>query len=205
MRFFGRKSVVALLCSLVAMLALVFVPASYGQVTAGMAGTVADQTGAVVPNATVTLTNKTTGVKLTQTTNAIGSYRFTEVPPGAGYEATFSAKGFATLVVKDIYLIVATVRTQNATLSIGVHQEIQVSAANSEVTIDTSDATVGNNIDVRSLDSLPVQQRNTPTALFEMQAGVTDTGSVTGSRVEPERRDPGRTGRERPGGRRRGL
>ena len=184
MRFFGRKSVVALLCSLVAMLALVFVPASYGQVTAGMAGTVADQTGAVVPNATVTLTNKTTGVKLTQTTNAIGSYRFTEVPPGAGYEATFSAKGFATLVVKDIYLIVATVRTQNATLSIGVHQEIQVSAANSEVTIDTSDATVGNNIDVRSLDSLPVQQRNTPTALFEMQAGVTDTGSVTGSRVD---------------------
>ena len=184
MRFFDTKSAVMLLCSLMAILVLVSMPASYGQVTAGMAGVVADQTGAVVPGAVVTLTNKATGVKLTQTTSGIGSYRFTEVPPGAGYEASFSAKGFTTLVVKDIYLIVATVRTQNATLSIGVHQEVYVSAASSEVTIDTSDATVGNNIDVRSLDSLPVQQRDTPTALFEMQAGVTDTGAVTGSRVD---------------------
>jgi len=167
-----------------AMLVLVSMPASYGQVTAGMAGVVSDQTGAVVPGAVVTLTNKTTGAKFTQTTSAIGSYRFSEVPPGAGYEVSFSAKGFTTLLVKDIYLIVATVRTQNATLTIGVHEEVQVSASNAEVTIDTSDATVGNNIDVRSLDSLPVQQRATPTALFEMQAGVTDTGSVTGSRVD---------------------
>ncbi len=184
MRFFSTKSVMALLYSLLAMLVLVSLPASYGQVTASMAGTVSDQSGAVVPGALVTLTNKATNVKLTQTTNAIGSYRFTEVPPGAGYEVSFSAKGFETLVVKDIYLIVSTVRTQNATLAIGVHEEIQVSAANSEVTLDTSDATVGNNIDVHSLDSLPVQQRDTPTALFEMQAGVTDTGSVTGSRVD---------------------
>lgn len=184
MRILGTKSVVTLLCSLLAMLALVSMPASYGQVTASMAGTVSDQTGAVVPGAVVALTNKTTGVKFTQTTNAIGFYRFAEVPPGAGYEASFSAKGFATVVVKDIYLIVSAVRTQNATLLIGAHEEVQVSAASSEVTIDTTSATVGNNIDVRSLDTLPVQQRDTPTALFEMQAGVTDTGAVAGARVD---------------------
>jgi hypothetical protein len=184
MRFLGTKGVMALLCSLFVVLALVTMPASYGQTTAGMTGTVSDPTGAVVPGALVTLTNKTTGVKLTLTTNAIGSYRFTEVPPGAGYEAAFSAKGFTTVVVKDIYLKVAEVRTQDATLTVGAHEEVQVSAASSEVTIDTTDATVGNNIDVRTLDSLPVQQRGNPTALFEMQAGVTDTGSVTGSRVD---------------------
>ncbi len=184
MRFLGAKGVMALLSSLFAVLVLAAAPASYGQTTASMTGTVSDQTGAVVPGVVVTLTNKSTGVKLTQVTNAIGTYRFTEVPPGAGYQASFSAKGFSTVVVRDIYLIVANTRTQNATLSVGAHEEIHVSASNSEVTLDTSDATVGNNIDVHALNSLPVQQRNTPTALFEMQAGVTDTGSVAGSRVD---------------------
>jgi hypothetical protein len=165
-------------------LALFSTPASYGQTAAGMAGTVTDQSGAVVPGAEVKLTNKSTGVKYTQVTNGIGAYRFADVPPGAGYEVTFTAKGFTPVVVKDIYLIVATVRTQNVSLTIGATEQIEVSAANSEVTIDTSDATVGNNIDVHSLNSLPVQQRNSPTALFEMQAGVTDTGSVAGARVD---------------------
>jgi hypothetical protein len=169
---------------MLAMLVLTFLPVCYGQGVSGMAGEVTDQTGAVVPGAVVTLANKATGLKFTLTTNAIGSYRFAELPPGGGYEATFSAKGFTTELVKDIYLTVATVRTQNATLKVGAHEEVQVSAANSEVTIDTSDAVVGNNIDVRSLLTLPVQQRDTPAALFEMQAGVTDTGSVAGSRVD---------------------
>ncbi len=157
----------------------------YAQETSGgVQGTVSDPTGAVVPGAEVMLTNTTTGLKFTQTTNAIGSYRFPAVPPGPGYEMSFSAKGFVSVVVRDIYLKVAEVRTQNATLTVGAHEEVMVSAANSEVTIDTSDAVIGTNIDVRSLDSLPVQQRDTPTALFEMQAGVTDTGSVTGARVD---------------------
>jgi hypothetical protein len=166
------------------MLVFVSAPASYGQVSAGMAGVVSDQTGAVVPGAVVTLTNKTTGTKFTQTTSAVGSYRFASVPPGAGYEVSFSAKGFVTLVVKDIYLAVASVRTQNATLSIGVHEEVQVSAANALVTLDTTDATVGNDIPVQSINSLPVQQRDDPTALFTLQAGVTVDGSVAGARQD---------------------
>jgi len=112
--------------------------------------------------AVVTLTNKTTGVRLTQTTNLIGSYRFTDVPPGAGYEVSFSAKGFTPLAVKDIYLSVATVRTQNATLLIGAHEEVQVSAANSLVTIDTTDATVGNDLPVQSINSLPCSREPIP-------------------------------------------
>lgn len=181
---FRFHSAMLVLGAMMAVLALVSMPASYGQAPAGMAGTVSDQTGAVVPGAVVTLTNKTTGVRLTQTTNLIGSYRFTDVPPGAGYEVSFSAKGFTPLAVKDIYLSVATVRTQNATLLIGAHEEVQVSAANSLVTIDTTDATVGNDLPVQSINSLPVQQRADPTALFTLQAGVTVDGSVAGARVD---------------------
>jgi hypothetical protein len=159
--------------------------AAYGQNVSGMVGEVTDGTGAVVPGVTVTLNNASTGLKFTATTNAVGFYRFSEIPPGQGYKATFTAKGFAPLEVKDIYLTVATVRTQNATLSVGAQAEtVQVTAANSEVTIDTTTATVGNIFDVEALNSLPVQQRNDPLALFAMQPGVTDAGSVTGARVD---------------------
>ena len=160
--------------------------AAYGQQdVSGMTGVVTDTTGAAVPNAVVTLKNANTGSKYTATTGPTGLYRFSEIPPGQGYEAIFTAAGFAPLDIKNIYLTVATTRTQNATLSVGAHAEtVQVSAASTEVTIDTTDATVGNTFDVEQLNTLPVQQRNSPTALFTLQPGVTDTGSVAGARVD---------------------
>jgi len=150
-----------------------------------MAGEVTDQSGAEVPGAVVTLRNPSTGAKYTQTTNATGFYRFAEIPPGQGYEATFTAKGFNPVVVNGIYLTVGTTRTQNVTLTVGARAEaVEVTATNSEVTIDTTSATIGNTFDVVALNNLPVQQRNDPTALFTMQPGVTDTGAVTGARVD---------------------
>ena len=167
-----------------AMLVLASVSVCYGQGVSSMTGEVTDPSGAVVPGATVTLSNPTTGLKFTQTTNGVGEYRFSNVPPGQGYEATFTAPGFTEVDIRNIYLTVATVRTQNATLAVGAHTEVQVTASNAEVTIDTSDATVGNTVDVKELNNLPVQQRNDPTALFTLQPGVTDTASVTGARVD---------------------
>lgn len=153
--------------------------------TSGMAGEVKDQTGASIPGATVTLTNPTTGAKYTQTTGPTGLYRFSEIPPGEGYSATFTAQGFAAFEVKGIYLTVGTVRTQNASLKISASAErVEVTASNSEVTIDTTSPSIGNTFDVEQLNTLPVQQRNDPLALFEMQPGVTQTGSVTGARVD---------------------
>lgn len=154
------------------------------QDVSAMTGFVQDVTGAVVPGATVILTNKTTGLKFTQTTNDSGSYRFSDIPPGAGYEAVFSHRGFAALDLKSIYLTVATTRTQNATLTAGTDVEIEVTASNSEVTINTTDASIGNTFDVKLLNELPVQQRNDPTALFTLQPGVTDQGATTGARVD---------------------
>ena len=178
------KNVVKLLCCTLAMFVLTSVQVCYGQGVSGMTGEVTDSSGAVIPGAVVTLSNATTGLKFTQTTNGIGEYVFANIPPGQGYEATFSASGFTPVNIKNIYLTVATVRTQNATLSVGAHTEIEVTASNSEVTIDTTDATVGNTVDVDALNNLPVQQRNDPVALFTLQPGVTDTGSVAGARVD---------------------
>jgi hypothetical protein len=161
-------------------------PSAYCQeTTAGMVGTVTDSSGAAVPGATVTLENTTTGAKYTETSSAIGFYRFANIPPGQGYEATFTAKGFAPFKVTGIYLTVASVRTQNAQLSIGAQvATVQVTAVNSEVTIDTTTASIGNTFDVNQLNNLPVQQRNDPLALFAAQPGVTSEGAVTGARVD---------------------
>jgi hypothetical protein len=170
---------------LFATLALTSLPVCHGQDVSGMTGVVTDQSGAAVSGATVILSNAGTGAKFTVTTGPTGLYRFSEIPPGEGYEATFTAAGFAPVVVKNIYLTVAAVRTQNASLKIGAHTEaVQVTASNSEVTIDTTDTIIGNTFDVKQLNSLPVQARSDPTALFSMQPGVTDQGAVTGARVD---------------------
>jgi Carboxypeptidase regulatory-like domain len=158
------------------------------QSVSGMTGTVTDSSGAVVAGVTVTLTNGVRGLSFTQITNASGTYRFSDIPPGDGYEATFSftgtGGGFAPLTIKNIYLTVATIRTQNATLVVGAHTEVEVTASNSNVTINTVDASIGNNFEVQQMNNLPVQQRSDPIALFTLQPGVTDAGSVTGARTD---------------------
>src|ERR1700677_3970559 len=163
LRHLGRATIVFMA------LVLTFLTVCYGQDVSGMTGTVTDPSGAAVPGAEVTLKNAATGAKFTVTTNATGAYRFSEILPGQGYEATFAAKGFAQLNIKDIYLTVANIRTQNATLTISAAAEaVEVTATNSEVTLNTNDATIGITVDVESLNNLPVQQRNDPTALFTL-------------------------------------
>ncbi|HSY34631.1 MAG TPA: carboxypeptidase-like regulatory domain-containing protein [Acidobacteriaceae bacterium] len=164
------------------------------QDSSSMTGVVTDATDAAVPGATVTLTNKATGQKYTATTNSSGTYHFLNVPPGAGYQETITHPGFSVVEINDIYLAVGDTRTQNAKLSVGATTEVNVTST-SEVTLNTTDATVGSNMDVASLNHLPVQDRTTGvTTLFNLQAGVVNTqldstnstqsGSVTGARTD---------------------
>jgi hypothetical protein len=157
------------------------------QQNASMAGTVTDVTGAVLPGATVTLTNSSQGLTFTQTTNGQGSYRFANIPPADGYTATFSHAGFADRVVKNLTLTVGTTRTQNGQLgAAGVNAQVEVSASNQTVTIDTTDAAIGNNMDVQELNELPVLDRTTGiSTLLVLQPGVDSfSGAVTGARID---------------------
>src|SRR5713226_9941667 len=69
----------------------------YGSVV----GTVEDQSGAVVPNATVTMTNKQTGVTRETTSDAGGRYSVVNVLPG-GYELKVTATGFRTFTQQSL-------------------------------------------------------------------------------------------------------
>ena len=153
------------------------------QRTASITGEVTDSSGALIPGASVTLQNKQTGLVLQTKTESAGAYTFRLVPPGPGYQIKFEAEGFTPVVVSDLYLNIGDTRTQNASLKAGgTTVTVAVSAATEDQTINISDAQVGNNVEVGSLNELPVESRDSPSALFYMMPGVTDFGSVTGSR-----------------------
>jgi hypothetical protein len=158
------------------------------QDTASIVGTVTDATGAAVSGATVVLTDSATGKSYSTVTSSTGSYTFANVTPGPGYKETVSRPGFQTTVLTDLYLNVSATRTQNVKLAIGaVSETVSVSGANQTVTLDTTDASVGNNFQVQYLNDLPVQFRDSPTALFQDQPGVTSAGSATGARTDQTR------------------
>ena len=177
---------------LLSALFLIATTPSRAQDAGSVTGVVSDQTGAVLVGAEVTLENTNTKTAFHTKTNSVGSYTIPNVPAGSAYKMTFSYAGFAPVEYGDIYLSVASTRTQNARLNPGpVTTTLEVSVAGEEVTLNTADASVGNNFDVRLLNDLPVQVRDTPGALFSLQPGVVTVpvGTTTGSSVTGARTD----------------
>ena len=157
------------------------------QDSSSMTGVVTDPTGAVIPGTVVTLSNPSTGVSYTQTTDSLGTYRFLNVPAGKGYKATFSHDGFAVAQISDVTLSVGITRTQSVILTVGgTSTTVAVSAGDETVTLNTTDATIGNNIQPEQLNQLPVYDRTRGiSTLFYAQPGVDySQGAVTGARID---------------------
>src|SRR5262252_7416615 len=93
---------------------------AFGQVnpTGSISGTVEDQHGAVVANASVTAKNKATGETKTATTSDSGSYSIPAIPAGV-YVVTIENKGFKKTQITDVKVDVGTPATVNATLEVG--------------------------------------------------------------------------------------
>jgi len=161
------------------------IPCVRAQDVSSITGIVTDSTGAVVPGVNVVLVNPATGNTYTAVTNEVGSYTIVHVAPGPGYKVTFSRDGFRPTVVTDVYLNVNATRTQNAQLAIGgTTSTVEVSAAADSITLNTTDASIGNNYEVQMVNELPIQVRDTPVALFTIQPGATSDGAITGARTD---------------------
>jgi|HubBroStandDraft_1064217.scaffolds.fasta_scaffold11732_2 hypothetical protein len=179
-----RKSALLLAVAL-AVFTAALLPA---QDAASLTGTVADASGAVIPGAKVVLENKGTNLSYKAVSSATGSYTISNIAPGPGYTETVSREGFETTVLTGLYLNVGVTRSQNVKLAVGsVSVTVAVSAANDTVTLDTTDATVGNNFQVQYLDELPIAIRDSPASLFTQQPGMTNTGASNGSRTDQNR------------------
>ena len=88
-------------------LLVLFATAAHAQFDTGsVTGTVRDASGAVVPDAKVTVTSTSTGVSLTQTTNGSGVYELVTVRPGT-YVVTAEKAGFSIALVENVELQVA--------------------------------------------------------------------------------------------------
>lgn len=154
------------------------------QDTASLTGVVSDASGAVVPGVSVLLVDTKSSFTYQVVTNALGSYTISAIKPAQFYKISFIRDGFQSVVVSNLALSVGTTRTQNARLVPGQATTLEISASAQAVTIDTVDATIGNNINVRVLDQLPIQNRSSPAVLFTLQPGVGAGGAITGARTD---------------------
>ena len=101
-----------------AVLAICLAPRLYAQVTGGtILGTVTDPSGASVPNVEVSITNTSTGVVKTVTTNESGFFSEPNLLPGP-YSVTAKATGFSTAVLNGITLTVGAQQSVNISLKV---------------------------------------------------------------------------------------
>jgi Carboxypeptidase regulatory-like domain/TonB dependent receptor-like, beta-barrel/TonB-dependent Receptor Plug Domain len=106
--------------------------------TASVVGTVRDASGAVIPGATVTLTNTATGVSATRTSNARGLYEFITVRPGT-YVVTGELSGFAVALADNVLVQVGARMRVDLTLTVGqLSEKVEVTGFSPLIETDSS-------------------------------------------------------------------
>jgi len=165
--------------SLLSVAVLLLVSSAVGQAsyTAQVRGIVSDQTGAVVQNATITITNEGTGIATTTRTDERGLYTFTGLRP-AVYTMKAEAKGFQTAERKQLVLQVDQQTSVDFSLKPpGVLATVDVTTA--APPLDTESATLGTDITNEYVRDIPLYNRSFFGLAF-LAGGVTET---TGSGI----------------------
>lgn len=144
----------------------------------GISGQITDSTGAIIPGAKVVAQNPGTGVKMSTVSTAAGIYSFVSLSPGT-YEVVVSAKGFQTVVAKNVLVSVDQVSTTNVSLPVGGVNEV-VTVNESSSLVEASNSTVGQLISSETIDRVPLLTRNV-FDLVQLSAGVTPANGAPNS------------------------
>src|SRR3954451_1366587 len=151
--------VTKILAALGCVLTLVLLPApAAAQATGQITGVVTDNSGSVVPGATVEVTNQATGFTRNAVTELDGVYTIPLLNPGV-YEAKASLSGFRTTVRGGIEVVVNGTARVDLKLQVGAIAE-QVTVAASAPLVETKNATLGVVIDRKKVVDLPLNGRN---------------------------------------------
>src|ERR1700735_1772909 len=139
-------------------------------------GTVTDSSGGVVPSAKVNIINDSTGITQDLTTNESGYYRSQPLLPGT-YSTVVSVWGFSTASTKGLIVDAAANVTANVRLEVGsLTTSVTVDAT--PPSLDVVDAEIGNTVDTRAAQQLPVNGRSV-LALATLSPGVESAVGAT--------------------------
>ena len=151
--------------------ALLATSPALAQSTATLQGTVTDTKGAVLPNATVVVRNRSTSSERTTQTDDAGIYQLAALPPGV-YSVEVRIQGFKTQVADSVTLEVAKTAVQNFQMDVGAISE-QVLVSSDVPVIETATTSVGTVINQRTVQEIPLNGRHF------VDLGLLIPGSVT--------------------------
>ena len=157
-----------------ALLVAAFTPTTQAQssYTSQIRGVVTDASGAVVQNATVTITNEGTNIASSAKTDATGAYILTGLRPDS-YTVKVEAPGFQATETKNLVLAVSQQATLNLTVKpLGVMTTVEVTTA--APLLDTESAAIGTDVTNEYVRDIPLYNRSFYGLVF-LAGGVTET------------------------------
>jgi len=141
--------------------------------TGGISGSIVDQSGASIPNATVTISDPLTGFTRTVPANASGVYIFSDLQP-ASYQLKVAAKGFADAVVNNLVVQAAHTVDLKVEMKVGPASEIVQVSAEGQV-LETTTNTLSTTISPEAIQDLPAVGRDA-LQFAELVVGATNAG-----------------------------
>ena len=160
-------------CSRGSLIILLTAPAAWAQATAQMSGAVRDESGAVLPGVTVTVTQVETSVTRTAVTDETGAYLLPNLPTGP-YKLQVSLQGFRTFERTGIVLQVGATPTINVVLAVGNVEET-VSVEGAAPLVDVRSSGISNVVENERILALPLQGRQV-TDLLVLAGAAVQTG-----------------------------
>jgi outer membrane receptor protein involved in Fe transport len=166
-----RQTLTQMLRATLCALAIIsFSTAAHAQFRAGIQGTVTDPAGAVVPEATVTLTSKETARTVTATTSNEGFYRFSELAPGT-YTLTVEKAGFKKTSLENLVVNAEQVQGTDVVLTTGEVSETVTVTDTAAPALETENANINKAITTTEVRQLPQFGRD-PYELARLTPGV---------------------------------
>ncbi|HEX5235669.1 MAG TPA: carboxypeptidase-like regulatory domain-containing protein [Silvibacterium sp.] len=174
------KFKIALLAAAVVAAFCLIPSAAHAQnVYAAIHGTVTDSSGAVVPNASVTVLNTSTGITTTGATDSRGYYTLPQLQIGGPYTVTIAASGFKSFTQSGLTLNLNDNRDVDARLEVGTGSTtVQVSAT--ALQVETSDTQIKQVMTAEQLEEIPLAGRD-PAGLQKLQPGVVESSDRFGN------------------------
>jgi hypothetical protein len=152
-----------------------FATVAFAQTTSGdLVGTVKDPSGAIIPNANVTITNESTGVAVSMKSGSAGEFRASNLLPGQ-YDLAVSSAGFQPYTLHGITVELNKASTTNVTLSVGANTTVEV-AAEAGVALDTTTTNLTQTFSNTELTDLPSTSSGGSTGFGVLNASLLSPG-----------------------------